>query len=167
MRIVGKSPARMHARHRPWVAWGATAILLGGAFWNVAFDEPDLVDWAIYVPVTIGMIGVAWWFMPAVDVVFDRAAGLVTVTERRLTGASVRHFPLAKVRRVSLRYERHRSMSPRLNRLVLEVGSDAVALERGFGPRDRTAIATDINRWLDPDDPAPVEPTPRPLSRTR
>ena len=40
--------------------------------------------------------------------------------------------------------------------LFLEVGDNDVPLERGFGPYDRTAIATEISRWLDP--PRPQSP---------
>ena len=164
MRIVEKTPARLHVRHSPWIAWGAVAVLLGGAVWNIVFEGLGPVDWAIYLPVTAGMVGLAWWFIPAVDVLFDRSTGIVTVSERRLTGTSIRRFPLAEIQRTSLRYETHQNMAPRLNRLFLEAGARSVPLERGFGPHDRTAIATEINRWLEPGDPAPVEPLPRPQS---
>lgn len=164
MQIVENTPVKLHLRHRPWVLWGMMALLIGGAFRNLVFEDLDPVDWAIHVPVILGMIGLTWWFMPAVDVVLDRATGLVTFAERRLTGSSIRRYPLAEVGRVSLRYERHQNMTPRLNRLFLEMGTDEVALERGFGPCDRTRIASEINRWLDPGNPAPVEPTPRPQS---
>ena len=160
MRVIEKTSERLHLQHRPLVLWGVMALLIGGALWKLAFATLDAVDVAIYVPVTVGMIGLVWWFMPAIDLVLDRAGGLAVLEERRATGRLVRRYPLAEVRRASLRYEVH-GTSPRLNRLFLEVGDGEVALERGFGAYDRTALATEINRWLDPDDPAPVEPSPR------
>lgn len=134
------------------------AVLIGGAFWSLAFRDLDYVDTAIYLPVATGMIVMTWWFLPAVDVVFDRTSGVVVFEEARITGRLIRRYPLSEIQRTTLGHERH-STTPRLNRLFLETTGGRVALERGFGPYDRTALATAINRWIDPANPP--DPAPR------
>lgn len=158
MRIVQETRQRLHVRHRPWFAWAAMALLVGSAFWSFAFKDLDPIDWALYIPVVVGIISLTWWGMPAVDLIFDRKEGCLIFEERRFTGLFRRSYPLTEIRRVSVRYERHRNMTPRLNRLFLETATGEVALERGFGPYDRKGVAIIINRWLEPALPADPEP---------
>ena len=147
MRIVEQGPGRLHLRHFPWVAGGVAAGLgLLGLYDAVADDGLEWYERALTLAVSLGALWLAWWLAPVIDVVFDREAGEVRVSERRLTGRRARRLPLGGVSGVRARARRH--TTPRRTRLTLETADGPIPLEKGFGPIDRTPIAEAINAWL-------------------
>ena len=147
MRILEQNRNRLIVRHVPRVALGAMLLLIGGGLYVVFFDDVRLLDRLITVPITLSMAALAWWFMPVVELVFDRREGVLTFVERRLFNTRERYVRLTDIQKVSLDWERHSEGTPS-NRLVLDTKDGAIPLERGYGPVDRAGIRTAINDWL-------------------
>lgn len=150
MRVESSDRQRLVLRDRPWFLAGIVLLMAGACLFEVVINtngySPGMRLFLACLGLGVGWV--AWRFMPFQDIVFDRAAGTMTQTVKRIGKTTVHVLPLDAIHRIRHESERSSESNARMYRLVLETERGNWPLSAGFTGWRHDETETAIRDWL-------------------